>query len=323
MANKCEICKKSKRSVSLRATDRLECDECFKAHKSTNIGSNCDDTLASKEPSLGDIMRELRSMQEKLSEIPSIRRKLDDIQKSNVEIMSRVNQLEDGAAEKDVKMDKIEQKMHSLEIKVRAHEENCVKHDKLVNSLESKMDEQEQYSRRENLVISGLKISMSYATAAQAANGEQDNQAENITRTRLDNGKFSERDNDIMVDNIIKFAMDKLHVPLTKADIVTVHPLPKKTSNPNGQSLCIIRFANRNARLSVIQARKQLRGTNIYINEHLTPKNAHIFKLAREMRQKNRIEGCWTANCKVLVRNKDKTTWIKDRRIKPYLKYKH
>ena len=47
---------------------------------------------------------------------------------------------------------------------------------------------------------------------------------------------------------------------------------------------------------------KKLKGTQVYVNEHLTKRNAEIAKEARILRKNGKIKSTWTRNCKVLVR---------------------
>ena len=40
----------------------------------------------------------------------------------------------------------------------------------------------------------------------------------------------------------------------------------------------------------------------VFINEHLTSKNANIARLARELKKKNKIQGTWTRNGTVFIK---------------------
>ncbi|KAK7915580.1 hypothetical protein WMY93_011341 [Mugilogobius chulae] len=62
---------------------------------------------------------------------------------------------------------------------------------------------------------------------------------------------------------------------------------------------------------------RNLKGTNVYINEHLTKKNADIAKQARLLRKQNKIQATWTSNCRVFIKLNGipelaKVLWIKD-----------
>ncbi|KAM3843136.1 ranBP-type and C3HC4-type zinc finger-containing protein 1-like [Diretmus argenteus] len=51
-----------------------------------------------------------------------------------------------------------------------------------------------------------------------------------------------------------------------------------------------------------IKAGKKLKGTAVYLNEHLTKKNADIAREARNLKKQNKIQATWTRNCKVMIR---------------------
>ena len=53
---------------------------------------------------------------------------------------------------------------------------------------------------------------------------------------------------------------------------MAVHPLPK--GNTKEAALCIVWFANQDARKRGVQAMKNLKGTKMFINDHLIPENA-------------------------------------------------
>ena len=45
-----------------------------------------------------------------------------------------------------------------------------------------------------------------------------------------------------------------------------------------------------------------LKGTDVYINEHLTKTNADIAKKARYLRRMKKIQSTWTRNCKIFIK---------------------
>ena len=47
---------------------------------------------------------------------------------------------------------------------------------------------------------------------------------------------------------------------------------------------------------------RNLKGTNVYMNEHLTKKNADIARQARILRKQEKIQKTWTASCKVFIK---------------------
>ena len=298
MANKCEICNKTKRNVKLRPTDRLECTECFENSRPGTIVREDNEEIDTNDIRLGDNMRELSVLN----------KKIDDYQATNAELITRMSELEKDVESKGKKIVNMEKRLASLEEKL--HKSNGERQDYRgqMTELQSKIEEYEQYSRRDNLIISGLKVTQSFSGAlkSQPNTGVA---AEQISQSDLDESDSSGRDHSIMTKNIISFAKNQLNVDIGEQDLVAVHPLPKR--NARETALCIVRFANRDARKKVVQSRKKLKGTNIFINDHLTPKNATLFKLAREMRKRNEIQSCWTMDCKIFIKINDRKIWIK------------
>lgn len=49
----------------------------------------------------------------------------------------------------------------------------------------------------------------------------------------------------------------------------------------------------------------KLKGSNVYINEHLTQKNADIVTKARLLKEQGKTT--WTVNCRVFIKPKDAT----------------
>lgn len=72
--------------------------------------------------------------------------------------------------------------------------------------------------------------------------------------------------------------------------------------NQKDKSIIIVRFANRKYKTELLRQGKKLRGSNVYINEHLTKVNADIARKARYLRKKGKILSTWSANGKVFIK---------------------
>ena len=144
--------------------------------------------------------------------------------------------------------------------------------------LEERADEHEQYSKRNNMIINGLKIVKPFNRAADS---------ENATATSEPEDEWSTRDKSIMRPNIMKFAKERLSIDIQDSDILDVPTLPPRDREQKG--VCIIRFANKQARDKVYQARNVVRDDNIYNNEYRTPKNAGLFRKARMLRKEQKV----------------------------------
>ena len=198
MANKCEICNKTKRNVKLRPTDRLECTECFESSRPGTIVREENEEIDNNDIRLGDIMRELSVLS----------KKIDDYQATNAELITRMSELEKDVESKGKKIVTMEKRLASLEDKL--HKSNGERQDYRgqMTELQSKIEEYEQYSRRDNLIISGLKVTQSYSGAlkSQPNSGVA---AEQISQSNLDEADSSGRDHSIMTKNIISCAVSE------------------------------------------------------------------------------------------------------------------
>ena len=168
--------------------------------------------------------------------------------------------------------------------------------------MEEHVDSFEQYSKLDNLIISGLRVLRPYNATSLFANGQNQQELD-------DEGKeqWAAKDKEIMANNLIQFAKDKLHVELKCHDIIDIHTLPRGEGKVD---TCIVRFANRIAREKVMRNKFRLKTTSqnskkIYINEHLTKKNADIARAARLLKKDGKILGTWTKNCRIMIKKLD------------------
>ena len=132
--------------------------------------------------------------------------------KDNKALLTRVRSVEQNLAQKDKQIDNLNRKVLILE-------------DKLV--------EQEQYTKRDNIIIQGVKIAKPYSRAAEANEGP----------TMHEEDKWTKSDKMIMRANIINFAKEKLKVTLENTDIQDVHVLHNQERSEKGS--VIVRFTNR------------------------------------------------------------------------------
>ena len=163
--------------------------------------------------------------------------------------------------------------------------------DNKIEQLERRIDDLEQYSRMDDLLISGLEIQRTYAQAAAAAAGGGGGE-ENPQKAT------SSLDLPTLEHQVIKF-FDSKGITIDSTNIAACHILPQKYSKrPN----ILIRFANRKNKMEVLRNARKLKGTGVYVNEHLTKKNADIAKEARFLRKTKKIQDTWTRNCKILIK---------------------
>ena len=87
---------------------------------------------------------------------------------------------------------------------------------------------------------------------------------------------------------------------MAESDISTCHTLGQRDSK--GKTNILIKLCSRKSKINILQQAKQLKSSNIYINEHLTKQNAAIAREARVLRKQQKIESTWTRNCRVFIK---------------------
>ena len=94
--------------------------------------------------------------------------------------------------------------------------------------------------------------------------------------------------------------LDSKGIYVDSRDIDACHTLPSK--NKMATPLIIIQFMNRKKKSALLRKGRKLKGTEVYINEHLGKKNAEIARKARILRKQNKIQATWSRNCKIFIK---------------------
>uniref|UniRef100_A0A1A8PAD9 Uncharacterized protein n=1 Tax=Nothobranchius rachovii TaxID=451742 RepID=A0A1A8PAD9_9TELE len=160
--------------------------------------------------------------------------------------------------------------------------------DKKISALEQRVDELEQYTRREDLVIMGLETRhRSYAKAVANHDSAED---------------ASDKELETLEQQVVTFLHSK-NITIQRDAISICHALPKKFEK--AKPTIVVRFTSRKQRNSVLLQANKLRGTNVYINEHLTKKNGTIAREARMLKKQKKIVATWTRNGSVWIREQE------------------
>ena len=69
----------------------------------------------------------------------------------------------------------------------------------------------------------------------------------------------------------------------------------------------VLKLKSHKAKLKILCNAKKLRGSDVYINEHLTIHNADLARKAREYKRKELILSTWRKNCNVIIKTKGQT----------------
>ena len=183
-------------------------------------------------------------------------------------------------------------KVASLAQEVKELKRLNVEKDKRINDLENRIDDLEQYSRQDNLIITGFKYR--HLSYSRAANPDQE----------VFNHENSTEQEKVSLEDQVVELLQKHEIPIDKDSISACHTLPSK-NRPQDRPI-VIRFTSRKAKIKVLQNSRKLKKDQtkpaIYINEHLTSKNNMIAKEARRLRREGKIENTWTRNCKIFIK---------------------
>ena len=140
-----------------------------------------------------------------------------------------------------------------------------------VSELEQCVDQADAYERLDTIIISGGSV-------PAFTNGENCS---------------------TILKDLIK---NKLHLEISSSDINTAHRLGKKpTSQAVDKRNLIVKLCRRDIKRAIIQAARNNKDSNLFINESLTPLRRSIFYALRQIRKAhpNLIRGCATFDGKV------------------------
>ena len=213
---------------------------------------------------------------------------LNEVKKSIEFIDENIGKIQDRQNKEEKVLDSLLQKMEQLE------KDNRIKTQKVLE-LQNKVDELEQYTRKNNIVISGFETK-SYSEIVSGQNSVSDN---------LEHDAEVMRNSETLETKVIDMFKTKVKVDVVSSDISAIHYLPKNNSDKKEPKSILVHFVNRKTKDKLLKNGKNLKNTEIYLNEHLTKRNADIHKKARMLKKEKKIMGTWTRNCKIYVKVDD------------------
>ena len=236
-----------------------------------------------KQPNLNDNVNQLLAQaiavwkKEYQLEIETLRAEVIEIKESQAFICNQYDSLK-AEYDKLIKVNTL-QKEEISNLKSQAA---ALKTQEIKDSI--KVDELEQYGRRQNLEIVGVP----------------EKEDENTNAIVLEVAKM-------------------LDVDIMSSHISTSHRLPKKKAssrNNSGSSPIIVRFTSRDIRNQIYANRKKARFVdlknfsvsdtkNIFVNENLTPTRKQLFWKTKQEVKNNSWKYIWTHNGNVFVKKDD------------------
>ena len=91
---------------------------------------------------------------------------------------------------------------------------------------------------------------------------------------------------DLLETQVVDFK--KNGIEFTFNNISTCHTLGKPRDG--NKRMIVVRFTNRKTKEHILKNKKKLKGTGVFVNEHLSPKNVDISIFTRTLRRQNKIQ---------------------------------
>lgn len=156
--------------------------------------------------------------------------------------------------------------------------------DKKIDELEQRIDALEQQTWSNDVIITGLQTKhRSYARAAAGVNEGEDTPPEELQT----------------LEQQVLLYLSSKHIDLDESNVSSWYAIPNKDRKEKPS--IVVQFVSQKHKIALLQQTRKLKGTGVYLNEHLTKKNAEIAKWSRILRKQNKIQATWTRNGKVYM----------------------
>ncbi|KAI3371622.1 hypothetical protein L3Q82_024189 [Scortum barcoo] len=187
----------------------------------------------------------MASLQERRAKmIDRGREEIEDIKKSLDFLGEEVSTVR--LQQKNILVDLVEE--------VKALRLQNIEKEKRISFLENRVADLEQYTRMNDIIVTGLQIKpQSYARAVTGGDGEEQSE-ENANH----------------VEHQVTAFLHSKGIEVNNSNIEACHPLPQR--NNTAKPAIIIRFANRKHKTELLKQGRKLKGSDVYLNEHLTKK---------------------------------------------------
>lgn len=178
-----------------------------------------------------------------------------------------------------------QQSLMGLMKEIQQLKELVIQKDRKIEELEQRVDVLEQQTRSQDIIISGLETKhRSYSKVAAGADLGVDAPTEELQS---------------LEQQVLLFFNSK-NINMDKINISTCYTFPNKDRRMKPS--IGMRLVSQKQKIDLLRQSRKLKGTGVYINEHLTKKNAEIAKCGRLLRKQNKIQATWTRNGKVYIR---------------------
>lgn len=248
-------------TVDMSSSSESESEETFVQSGKAKKKSETEEGYLQLEKTMKKLFQDFKKEMKK-----EMRELQDSLNFNNGMLEDALKKIEDMSG----RQDKIEEENKELKIKVR--------------TLETSMDDLEQYTRNKNIQIDGVPPKVN----------------ENLKEMMVEIGK-------------------KIDVDIKNEDIDAIHRIPTRSTKV--PEPIVVQFLTRQMREAVVQKAKSSKvctkdlnidgeSKPIYVNEHLTRKKKHILFEARRIKFDKNYKFLWTKAGKIFIRKDERSTVI-------------
>ena len=205
----------------------------------------------------------LKDLDKQYKEIRGI---LQETKESQIKGESQLNTLTESVKFISDKFDAYEEERKENNRIIKELRENADEMSTRIKELEEKVDKQEQYTRRNCLLIHGIK----------------------------------EEENENTDDLVIQTIKEDLHEDITQLDLDRSHRIGK--ASPGKARPIIVKFTSYNVRSKVFGNKRKLKGKRVSITESLTKLRVNKLNEARDLYDRNSV---WTSDGRILVKDEE------------------
>ena len=73
----------------------------------------------------------------------------------------------------------------------------------------------------------------------------------------------------------------------------------------NGTQPVIVQLLSPDKKNALMRKHAMLRGSKVYVNDHLSQTNSDLFREARRLKKDNNIFSAWIMNCKIFIKKSE------------------
>lgn len=218
----------------------------------------------------GGEYRELRTLLEGLGEtLNAVNKRLADLEARMV-------------AEKEELKVQLKELMEKMQF-------DLAKMEKRVTDVEAMNHNLDQNARMKDVIITGLVIRPRSCARTADLPSDTDglSQGEEVVGT--------------VEEQVLEFFRSR-DVDISRDGIDACFVLPGRRTASGATPAILLRLAKSKEKSALMSQRAKLRGSDVFINENLTRKNAGIAWKARVLKKDKKIDNTWVHNCRVFIK---------------------